>query len=560
MKTRVAKTLNDTELDDYFTWVKVVWLTARGEPLDFEDHKYLVDIYRDNFPSIVYQKAAQMGFSERLISEAVWVCDRLNKNVLYTFPTSSQLNDFVQARLEPVFMQSDYLSRITGVLTSDEKKKRNIDEKDKVKKVGLKQIGKGFLYLRGSQNQQQIITVDADCIYLDERDRFVQEHVPYIDKRLLHSELKWRREASTPTFPGTGINEAYINSDQRVWMLTCDNCKLEQEIDFFFNIDFEKKKVVCRNCKKPIDRFKMGRWVVQNPANTEVHGYRISGILNPRRTIEELIDSYEKANASGISFLQQFYNQVLGIPYEAEGQKVLIGDLNACVGKHEMVTGGSGCYAGADVGNVIHVVISQKEGNKNKYLWIGTVKDFFGPTDSLEDLMKRFNIQVLVIDANPDTRKVRELIEKFPNKVYAAYYPMRKFNVQEYYIFDDFKAEVYLDRTISLDYLISEIQGQLIILPVNAKYIPEFYEHLTSSIRRTIMDERSGHTVAKWVPNGPDHFMHASCYNRVALLKGGVGQALLESYGEEHNSPDQLNPNNLWGIARWVKLQGERIF
>src|SRR3990167_8233706 len=203
--SKAKQKINEEELDNYFTWEKAVWLNARNEPLDFEKHKYLVDIYQDQHPSLIYQKAAQMGISERLISEAVWICDRLKKNVLFTTPTSSHLNDFVQARLEPVFMQSDYLSRITGVLTVDEKKDKNLDEGKKIQKVGLKQIGNAFLYLRGSQNQQQIISVDADLIILDERDRFIQEHVPYIDKRLLHSTLKWRREASIPTIPCIGV-------------------------------------------------------------------------------------------------------------------------------------------------------------------------------------------------------------------------------------------------------------------------------------------------------------------------------------------------------------------
>ena len=219
--------------DDYFTWVSAVWYNSRNEPLDFDTHKYLVDIYKDQFPSIVYEKAAQMGLSERIVSEAVWICDRLGKNSLYVFPTSAQLNDFVQARLEPVFAYSDYLSRITGVLSSEERKERDIENGKKIKKDGLKQIRNAFLYLRGSQNEQQIISVDADAIFLDERDRFKEEHVSYIDKRTLHSTLKWRREASTPTYPGRGVNETYLRSDQRVWCLTCNNCGLEQELDFF---------------------------------------------------------------------------------------------------------------------------------------------------------------------------------------------------------------------------------------------------------------------------------------------------------------------------------------
>lgn len=545
-------------MDNYWLWIQSVWVTSRDEPLDFESHKYLVDIYQDQFPNIVYQKAAQMGLSERLISEAVWVCDRLKKNVLYTFPTSSQLSDFVQARLEPVFMFSDYLSRITGSLTADEKKKRSIDEADKVKKVGLKQIGQGFLYLRGSQNQQQIISVDADMVVLDERDRFVQEHVSYIDKRLLHSTLKWRREASTPTYPGMGISEAYLTSDQRVWMIICDHCKLEQEMDFFFNVDFEKKVAICKQCKKGIDRFKKGRWVALKPENTEVHGYKINGMYNSRRSIPELIDNYEKAKLKGFSAMQQFYNQTLGVPYESVGTSLLISDLNTCRGNYEIARQSSGSFAGADVGQVIHVVIAEK-GQKSKYIYIGTVHDFIGPDDSLESLINKYNIKLLVVDVHPDTRKVRELIEKFPKQVYAAYYPTRKFDVQNYYIFDDIRHEVYIDRTISLDYLVSEVQNNSIELPVNAQYIIEFYQQMSSCIRQTQVNPRSGQAEARWVERGPDHYFHAANYCRIAVLKGEVAQALLESYNEKKEQKQDI-PTNLFSLARWVKLKGERIF
>lgn len=551
-----AKTkLNEEELDHYFTWVRAIWTNSRGETLDFEAHKYLVDIYKDTFPNLVYQKAAQMGLSERLISESVFVCDRLHKNVLYTMPTSSQLADFVQARLEPVFNASDYLSRITGVLTVEEKKERNLDVRRKVQKVGLKQIRGNFLYLRGSQNQQQIISVDADVVYLDERDRFIQEHVPYIDKRTLHSSLKWRREASTPTYPGKGVNESYMLSDQRVWMVVCNKCGLEQEIDFFFNVDYEKEITICKKCKKPIDRLKQGRWVSLAPENKSVHGYKINGIYNPMRTVRDLLEIYEKAKESGFSAMQQFYNQVLGLPYEAEGKNLLISELNNCVKSYVVPFEANGCFAGADVGEVINVIISKKVGAKNRYVWIGTVPNFLGPVDSVEFLMNKYNIQLLVIDSRPEGRKVRELINMFPNRIFAAYYPTRKFDINDYYVFDDLKSELFVDRTISLDYLISEIQNEQVELPSNSSYISGFYEQMTSSTRVTEVSPRTGQPEARWIDKGPDHYLHAANYNRLASLKGAVGQALLESYKEEKEFPK----NSIAGWANLVRLKGIKI-
>ena len=552
--SKAKEKLTSEELDSYFTWVRSVWVNSRGEFLDFEEHKYLVDIYKDQHPNLVFQKCAQGGLSERLISEAVWVCDRLRKNSMYVFPTSSQLSDFAQARLEPVFNFSDYLSRITGVLSKDEKSEKNVEAGKKIQKVGLKQIRDNFLYLRGSQNQQQIISVDADVVYLDERDRFIQEHVPYIDKRTLHSTLRWRREASTPTYPGKGVNESYLKSDQRVWMLTCKHCKLEQELDFFFNIDFKRKKTVCKQCKKPINRLKIGRWVAQNP-KSNIHGYKISGVHNPRRTVKELIESYEKSQETGFSGIQQFYNQVLGLPYEAEGKTLLLSELGNCTQNYEAPNYVTGCFAGVDVGeDRHHMIISKKIGDKLRYVWIGTVSEFFGPMDSIESLMRRFQIQVLVIDAKPETKQVKEMIEKFYGKVFAAYYPTRKFDVQNYFLFDDFKSEVYIDRTISLDYLVSDIQNELIELPSNAKYIKNFYEQMTAMTRQTVMNLRNGREEARWMERGPDHFLHAANYNQIAVQRGTLGQALLDSYKEPNDS--SLGPNSIAGWANLVRQKG----
>jgi len=313
-----------------------VWVNSRGEPLDFTTHKYLEDIYADQFPNIVYQKAGQCGLSERLISESVWVCDRLKKNSMFVFPNSSHLGDFVQARLEPVFQASEYLSQITDVMGADERREKDLDVVKRVGKVQLKQIRSNFLYLRGSQNPKQIITVDADAVFLDELDRFNQNNVPYIDKRLLHSTLKWRRAASTPTYPGEGINRAYLESDQRVWMVTCSYCRLEQHLDFFTNVDRVKRITICSNCRSLIDRLKSGRWVVQNPTVKDIHGYWGNGIYNPRKSVAEMVDDYEKALVSGFSSMQQFYNQVLGLPYEAEGQTVLRSDLEDCAQNYQI--------------------------------------------------------------------------------------------------------------------------------------------------------------------------------------------------------------------------------
>ena len=490
-----------------------------------------------------------MGLSERLLSEAVWIPEQLGKVVLYTFPASSQLQDFTQARLDPVFEQSPYLNDVYQKSSNG------------VQKIELKKIGNGYLYFRGSQNQKQIISIDADAVFLDERDRFNAEAIPYIDKRTLASDLRWRREASTPTYPGVGIHQAYLDSDQRVWELECTKCGVWQEIDFFKNINHEEYRVHCSKCKASINRLKKGRWRALYPEKSEdIHGYKISGILNPRRTIKEIVEDYYKCLRGSISDLEQFYNQTLGTPFQVEGMKLTEENIDSCRRAYNMPIEVQPAYGGCDVGQVHNITVSVPNGSdadgnrKMRLIYAGRVTKFFGPSDSIEYIMNKYNIKMLVIDKHPETSSVMRLMEKFPGRVYAATYPTKKFTVDNYIMWDDITKEVKLDRTISLDYLVSDIQNQRLDLPDNINFVDEFYEQLCSSVRVSVKNKRTGEDYAKWVEEKPDHYFHTLNYNRIAILKGGVGQALVEYY----KTPESQS-NSLSQMVQWVRLNGKRI-
>jgi len=508
------KKLQSEGLSSFWLWSNAVWTTSRGDPLEFDNRKYLVDIYKDQHPEIVIMKAAQMGVSERLIAEAVWICEQMGKKVLFTFPAETQLNDFVQDRLEPVLFSSKYL-------------KKRIEDADKY--------------------------------------GFKPESIPFIDKRMLASNLGWRREVSTPTFPGdperkSNIHGSYLASDQRVWKLKCEACGEWQELDFFKNVQFKTGKVVCRECGKPMDRLKEGEWVARFPER-DVHGYKINGIYNPMREVSVLLKEYYLAQEQGYSAIQQFYNQVIGIPYEVEGAGLTDSDLDACIRDYSIPVDPKEvgpCFAGVDVGDVNNVVIGTPKGDKTRYVWIGTVKEFFDSPNSLESLIKKYDIRTMVIDLRPERRMVRKLIEMFPGRVFAGDYPTtKKFPVNESDQWDEFKKQVLLDRTPNIDYLVNNIKSQDIELPANIGTVNEFYRQMTASKRIVEKNPRTGIESAKWVERGPDHYLHAAVYERAARLKGSGSSALLDYYQSDDDSDEDTQANELW---RWIRLRGQRIF
>ena len=92
-------------------------------------------------------------------------------------------------------------------------------------------------------------------------------------------------------------------------------------------------------------------------------------------------------------------------------------------------------------------------------------------------------------------------------------------------------------------------------LPSNSSYITGFYEQMTSSTRVTEVSPRTGQPEARWIDKRPDHYLHAANYNRLAGLKGAVGQALLESYKEETAFPR----NSIASWANLVRLKGIKM-
>lgn len=81
------------------------WLTERGivsekgEPFDFRDRPFLIDILADFTPDIVVVACAQVGKSVTFIVKVVFAIKHLFFNVIYTFPTDDDVREFVASKV-----------------------------------------------------------------------------------------------------------------------------------------------------------------------------------------------------------------------------------------------------------------------------------------------------------------------------------------------------------------------------------------------------------------------------------------------------------------------------
>ena len=485
----------------YWRWVNDYW-TARGKPLDFVRHKHLIQLYKDQYPDIVYKKSGQAGLTERLITEALWLPDQFKENSIFYFPTSGLVGDLVQERVDEPLNANDYLRSISRTNYDYLKYRKVVD------KVGLKKMSKGFVYFRGAQTTKQVKSVSGDCVFIDEIDEIDPVIIPYIDKRLLHSDRKWKRIASTPTYPNVGIDKIFGESDQHFCYLKCTHCGEWQVLDFFINVDQEKEMLVCKKCHGKIIPWDCKlNWIANKP-DSEKRGYSINQLYSPFCNIHDVIQNSKRTTEYEI---QQFYNQDLGLAYEPKGSKITEKDLDSCKRHYTCPAKSDEAFIGIDVGRMLHYVIIDKE----KFLHCGEVKTF----TEIEHIIDEFDIKCGVIDALPETRKAQELCNAFRGRIYICYYSgMKEVKDREWFKVSETDGEykINTDRTISLDVSQNLIKKQKIKLPKNLELYPDFINHCKNLSRVIKKDSTESNVKIEYIRVGDDHLRHAFNYANIA--------------------------------------------
>lgn len=477
-----------------------VWATDNiildGQPFNFIDRHYLNEPYMvTSAEEMVVCKAAQTGFTIWGSVTTLWYLKhpKIFENALYVFPTSTKVNDFAQARLNTILQESPAF------------KGDNID----VDNVRLKKIGKKNLYFRGAKNEQQITEIPAGIITIDEVDEFPNlAIIAKIKERASGAEYKRFRYLSTPTFPDTGIHRMYEDSSKGQYFLKCGGCGLEQTMDFFKNINFEKPElgVFCRRCSKPMNRLAKGRWV--HSQKHERLGYHINQIHSPTVSIKQLCKKYTDALKGGELEMQNFHNMALGMPYIPKGGNMNEAELMRAMSKysmHEDISRGTH-FMGIDVGKELHFTIINEE---SQMVWFGTVKDF----EDLHFYIDKFDVFFFVIDALPETRKALELCETYGGRGAVCYYT----NTHTDKDLDGYVKQFGRQREVTLDKTLTAIRRRNMRLPIEVQQDQEFKDHFANLIR-VIEDKGEGKKVVKYVDFGkPDHYVHATNYAKIAL-------------------------------------------
>lgn len=491
----------------------LAWITLNGfvneynRPLEFTNHRFLIDYLADNAQVLISKKAAQIGMTVAETVKSAHLAAYGKKNIIHTLQTSDVIQGFVAPKVNPIIELNPAIKKLNVGASSE----------------GLKQYGDNFVFYRGAQAESQAINITADVLLIDEYDRSNQRVVEMFASRLDASPYKWRRYFSNPSAIGFGVDGLYNQSDQRHWMVTCSHCGYASYMEFEQNkeevshfLDTDKIIYACGKCKLEIydkDRIN-GKWVAKYP-DREWHGYWFSQLMAPWITAKEVL---EKQQQSTTEF---FYNFVLGKAYTPTD---LIVNREAILrATKQMIVPKTRVAIGVDNGATKHWVAATPQG----------IFDYGKTTDwrDIEKLKLMYNA-TMVIDALPDFTIPKRLVEKYKGSVFINYYKQDTKNLgtvrwgenKDYGV-------VYSDRTKIMDLVASEISEQKLMFRIAPQEMDEYIKHWENTFRTLEADEKTGAEKGSWVHQGPDHFAHASIYMRIALsrvLGGTIGMDFVE--------------------------------
>ena len=490
-------------------------VSEKGEMLDFTDRPFLIDILTDWSQEMVIKKCAQIGGSVTFNLKALFAIIKFGWNILYTFPTDSDVNEFVNSKTNKILKENPQV--FSGI---------NADN------VERKEFNGRFMFFKGTVSKTAAIMTTADLLIHDEASRSDQSVIDTMKSRTKASKYKGRWLFSNPTTEKDAIDIAWNKSDKKEWMVTCQHCKVEQTLTWPESIDMVKREYQCKECKGKITKAdkRMGKWVVQNPGK-KISGYHISLLMAPWISADEIIKDSEGDQ-------EYFYNFVLGEPYSPGDIRVSRSTILDNWTPRNLETGK--WFLGVDVGNIKHYVLGSEFGV--------TKVGRFSKWNDLDDMMKMYKPK-MVIDAMPDNTMSKYYVETYRNALMSFFQENR--NNPKTIVWwgeGDRDGIIYSNRNRILDQLIDEILNAKILFGLSTDSEIKNYLKHWETLRRIKVTDNRGIESFEWdSTTGEDHYVFATLYYYLAKLGDfGIGKYMPEAL-RGTDSKVLIGPDNVMG-------------
>lgn len=496
----------EPKVEDYsiLDWIFRNGITnEKGDPLDFKDHAFLLDILCDWNKNIAVKASAQVGKSICFNFKALFACDKFKWNIIYTMPTDESVREFVGTKTNRILGSNPQAFK--GIQTD------NIERKD---------INGRSIFFKGTESKSAPISTSADLLIHDEASRSNQEALNTYKSRTKDSAYKGRWLFSNPTTERDVLDLEWQRSDMKEWHVTCPHCQDEHYLNFPDSLDKENKCFICKNCKEPISDNvrRKGRWIDKdgqvwkgtlNP-KYEVSGWHLSHLIATKISAKEILEDSEGDQ-------EYFNNFVLGEPYNPGDLTVSRTTILDLWTPQDLVTGN--WFLGVDVGNIKHFVLGSEHG----IVKVGKFTEW----SVLDDMMKHYKPK-LVIDALPDSTMSKYFVKTYRDAL--MWYPMENANNPQLVVWygeNDKKGIIYSHRDRSIDMMIDDMVNAkfLIGVPSNKEFV-DFIKHF-ETLRR--VKETNAKQIERYVwqsTTNVDHFVFGCLYYRLAVASQGNGTFL----------------------------------
>lgn len=485
--------------------------TDTGIPLDWKNHKFMWDIYKDFSPKQVWMKAAQITASTCATFKAFWIAKNKRMDIIYTLPTESDRNTFVGGKVNRIIAQNPILLEWTK-------------DKDSVEQ---KQVGDNFIHYRGTWTQKTAIMIPSDLNIYDEVDASKQDVIEQYATRLQHSKHRWEWYFSHPSATGFGVDKFWEKSDQKHWLIKC-SAGHEQYLDWPESIDPERQCFQCKECKVEItDNERMnGRWARKiGKEDAEFSGYWIPLLIAPWVSAKDIL-KYSKDKTE-----EYFCNKVLGKPYVGGGNK-LTWELFAQNLQNEKLPFDpqERIVIGVDTGLKIDYVMGSEAGLFHH----GEATDY----TELDRHMQRWPRAIAIVDAGGDLIASRQFKERWRGRVFLCYTGNDRKTEQLVMWGEGEKfGEVRTDRDRMIQFVVDHFRSGLMKVWGDENTWYDYWTDWNNLTRIKVEDALTTVVKAyKWVRSGRDHRALATVYWMVGMdrFRSGIASFV----GEE--SPGQM--------------------
>lgn len=529
--TEEKKHISGSHAEDYSDPIEWIYeqkiLNEKGEPIEFENHPYLEDIFLDQSPRLTIMKAAQVGLTTLSMLKNHYDAKRHKMDIIYTLPTDNDVRIMVAGKLNRI------LKNHQGLV-------EDVADKDSVES---KRVGDSMIYFRGTWTKKAAMMVTSDRLVHDEKDTSKLDIIADYQARLQHSKFKQTHTFSHPSLPETGVHADWLKSDQKHWMIKCKWCKHWQtitwDIDDPKNMSIDLNRVIfqCKKCHEEItDSMRAnGQWVAWKPENTEWSGYWVPWLICPWVTAYDVVKKFRDPETT-----QEFwYTKVLGLPYSDAQSKLLrehffqnLTGKSWAPGEDERV------ILGIDTGLRLDYVL----GNNKGLFMHGDCNDY----DTLDAYMRRWPRCIAIIDQGGDLIGSRKFYERWPGRVVlcALTGEQKGKELVKWGKGDEFGSAT-ADRNRMIQLVVGEFRDKRIPVHGNENDWFEYWSDWNHLSRIKVLDPDTNQVKAyKWVRSGRDHRALATIFWRVGMRRfAGTGDIIMPDRGRKSPQSYMINPN-----------------